>query len=312
MDNIFGGLFESAARARTQKKRPAEAPAPSDAASPPQKKPRSRPSQPAAGARKKPAPKAKQPEVLVHEGEDPEIASEAAQMWEKLMGGKGVPAAAAGAAEAEAEAAGDDAEESGNKLAGGVEVAPPPGDDERKVFVGGITAKRKAIVALFSKFGSVQDVLIPKPKGGQQSSSAFVEFANHLEALKALTMDGQKFNGEVLRVRPVHSKAPKRNREGSTTLYVRNLAFDVTQQALEDLFKDCGKIRRVRIPTFRDSNKPKGCAFVEFTKPESVDKALRKNRTRLNGRQILCEVSLPKPGHEAPSKARDTSAAPAN
>lgn len=46
-------------------------------------------------------------------------------------------------------------------------------------------------------------------------------------------------------------------------LFIKNLPFDVTKHALEQIFGQHGKLKEVRLVTFR-SGKPKGLAFVEY------------------------------------------------
>jgi RNA recognition motif-containing protein len=58
------------------------------------------------------------------------------------------------------------------------------------------------------------------------------------------------------------------------TVYVRNLPFKMTEEELHDLFKRFGKIKEVKIATEHGSERPLGYGFVEFTNPESAEKAV--------------------------------------
>ncbi len=49
------------------------------------------------------------------------------------------------------------------------------------------------------------------------------------------------------------------------SLYVGNLSYDVTQEDLEAVFKEYGKVSRVSIPTDRETGRPRGFAFVDMT-----------------------------------------------
>lgn len=53
--------------------------------------------------------------------------------------------------------------------------------------------------------------------------------------------------------------------EGSK-LYVGNLKYSVTNEQLEDLFKECGEVKNVNIIT------NKGFGFVEMGTPEEAEK----------------------------------------
>ena len=50
-------------------------------------------------------------------------------------------------------------------------------------------------------------------------------------------------------------------------LYVGNLPFSVTEDSLQQLFSQSGKVESATIITDRDTGRSKGFGFVEMTKP---------------------------------------------
>ncbi len=48
------------------------------------------------------------------------------------------------------------------------------------------------------------------------------------------------------------------------SIYVGNLSYDVTQDALTEIFGEYGTVKRVQIPTDRDTGRVRGFAFVEM------------------------------------------------
>ena len=48
------------------------------------------------------------------------------------------------------------------------------------------------------------------------------------------------------------------------SIYIGNLSYEVTQADLEEVFKEYGAVKRVNIPTDRESGRPRGFAFVEM------------------------------------------------
>ncbi|MFQ5352766.1 MAG: RNA recognition motif domain-containing protein, partial [Candidatus Binatia bacterium] len=65
------------------------------------------------------------------------------------------------------------------------------------------------------------------------------------------------------------------------------IAFSTTQSELTDLFGELGEIREVFIPTDRDSGRPRGFAFVEFTDETAAKAAVEKlNGFDLGGRNL--------------------------
>jgi len=64
------------------------------------------------------------------------------------------------------------------------------------------------------------------------------------------------------------------------TVYVCHLPFKITEEELHDLFAPFGKIKEVTIPTEHGSDRALGYGFVEFTNPESAEKAVAAMNTK--------------------------------
>lgn len=48
------------------------------------------------------------------------------------------------------------------------------------------------------------------------------------------------------------------------SIYVGNLSFEVTQDDLTGVFAEYGAVKRVQLPTDRESGRPRGFGFVEM------------------------------------------------
>lgn len=48
------------------------------------------------------------------------------------------------------------------------------------------------------------------------------------------------------------------------SIYVGNLSYDVTQEDLTQVFAEYGTVKRVTVPTDRETGRPRGFAFVEM------------------------------------------------
>lgn len=57
-------------------------------------------------------------------------------------------------------------------------------------------------------------------------------------------------------------------------LYVGNLPFDTSEDALRELFGQAGNILSITIPMDRMSNRPRGFAFVEMETADEASKAI--------------------------------------
>jgi RNA recognition motif-containing protein len=65
-------------------------------------------------------------------------------------------------------------------------------------------------------------------------------------------------------------------------LYVGNLAWTVTDQDLQDVFAETGKVDSSQVIMDRATNRSRGFGFVEMATDEAADAAIKK----LNGRDI--------------------------
>ncbi len=78
-------------------------------------------------------------------------------------------------------------------------------------------------------------------------------------------------------------------------LYVGNLNFNTTEDALRSLFQTYGSVERVSIITDRETGRSRGFAFVEMTDAEEADRAITAlNGTRLGGRILNVNEARPK------------------
>ena len=77
-------------------------------------------------------------------------------------------------------------------------------------------------------------------------------------------------------------------------LYVGNLPFSVTEQALQSAFSQHGTVEVVNLITDRDSGQSKGFGFVEMRTDAEANAAISKlNGTELEGRPIKVNEAKP-------------------
>jgi RNA recognition motif-containing protein len=70
-------------------------------------------------------------------------------------------------------------------------------------------------------------------------------------------------------------------------LFVGNLPYSATEAALRDLFSGVGPLSYIYLPTDRDSGKPRGFAFVEFSERSHAEEAIRRfNNQMFMGRPL--------------------------
>ncbi len=58
------------------------------------------------------------------------------------------------------------------------------------------------------------------------------------------------------------------------SIYVGNLSYEVKEEDLNAVFADYGTVKRVHIPSDRETGRPRGFAFVEMESEADEDKAI--------------------------------------
>jgi RNA recognition motif-containing protein len=70
-------------------------------------------------------------------------------------------------------------------------------------------------------------------------------------------------------------------------LYVGNLAFDTTEDAIRQAFAEFGEVTEVKLMLDRETGRSRGFSFVTMGNPESAQKALTQmSGTMLDGRAL--------------------------
>jgi RNA recognition motif-containing protein len=70
-------------------------------------------------------------------------------------------------------------------------------------------------------------------------------------------------------------------------LFVGNLAYDATEAELREHFAAVGPISYISLPMDRETGKPRGFAFVEFSEQADAEEAIRRlNNQEFKGRRL--------------------------
>merc|ERR1712173_455902 len=84
-------------------------------------------------------------------------------------------------------------------------------------------------------------------------------------------------------------KLPKKT---MCSVFVGNIAWDVSEQELGDWFSQCGTVNSSYIKTDRQSGQTLGFGFVEFNDPNIADDVIKRmDGSFLGGRNIRCNRS---------------------
>jgi cold-inducible RNA-binding protein len=80
-----------------------------------------------------------------------------------------------------------------------------------------------------------------------------------------------------------------------TKLYVGNLSYDTTQEAVRTLFEQAGEVTEVNLITDRDSGRPKGFGFVQMATDAQAQEAIRRfNGFNVDNRALTVNEARPR------------------
>lgn len=161
-------------------------------------------------------------------------------------------------------------------------------DDGLSVFIKGLGCEmtESALRNEMGKYGTVKGVRMPKDrKTGKGKGFAYVDFGEKKAVLKVLKL--KSIMGlEVV----VDKPRPMIRREKLVTVFVKNLPYECSEDAVKDYFGKFGEIHNVRMP--RDDNKRvKGFAFVEVVGRDGYEKILKSTHV-FEDRKLLVSECL--------------------
>jgi len=81
----------------------------------------------------------------------------------------------------------------------------------------------------------------------------------------------------------------------ASSIYVGNLHFSTTEEDLREHFGSFGNIRSIKLPTDRETNRPRGFGFIEFDSDSIANKAIQlTNGEVFMGRPLRVNMAEPK------------------
>ncbi|MGB8647552.1 MAG: RNA-binding protein [Anaerolineae bacterium] len=78
-------------------------------------------------------------------------------------------------------------------------------------------------------------------------------------------------------------------------LFVGNLSYNVSEEDLRELFSQAGELKDVTLVVDRDTRRPKGFGFVEYTNQADAEKAVQMfNDQEMDGRRMNVSIARPR------------------
>ncbi|NXW58720.1 RBM34 protein, partial [Eurystomus gularis] len=176
--------------------------------------------------------------------------------------------------------------------------------NRRTVFVGNlpVNCTVQELRSLFKEYGQIKSIrfrsLVPaedtlskklaaikhKVHPNAKFINAYVVFKEECDAIKALDKNGTEIaSGFHIRV-DIASKSSSHDNKRS--VFLGNLSYDISDDAVREHFSVCGGVVAVRIVRDRKTGLGKGFGYVLFENTDAVHLALKLNETELMGRRI--------------------------
>jgi nucleolin len=197
------------------------------------------------------------------------------------------------------------------KLANG-EAAPadPSAAEVKSIFVGRLSwnVDSEWLAQEFAECGEVVSATVQMDRNtGKSRGFGHVHFATTEAVEAALAMNGKEIDGRPVNIDKSEPQDRSRARESrakafgdetssaSSTLFVGNLSFGVAEDTLWEFFGEYGQVKSVRLPTDRETGRPKGFGYVEFDDVEGAKKAFeRAQNLEIEGRALRLDFSQPR------------------
>lgn len=79
------------------------------------------------------------------------------------------------------------------------------------------------------------------------------------------------------------------------TIFVGNLSYQAAQEDLEEIFAEYGKVKKIVLPTDRETGRPRGFGFVDLETEADEEKAIKSlDGTDCMGRQLRVNKARPR------------------
>ena len=198
-------------------------------------------------------------------------------------------------------------------MADGAAAATDGSEPTKTIFVGQLSwnVDNDWLAQEFAECGEVVDARVQTDRNtGRSRGFAYVTFATEEAVEAALKLNGKEIDARPVKIDKSTSKSPQEKREGrakafgdtasepSATLFVGGLSWDATEDMVWESFSEYGEIKSVRLPTDRESGRPKGFGYVEFSDIETATKAYEGlNGAEIAGRAIRLDYSTPRDGN---------------
>lgn len=171
----------------------------------------------------------------------------------------------------------------------------PSGDeDERKLFVGGLSWETtvKDLREYFSKFGEVVDcTLKTDPNTGRSRGFGFVTFSDVSAVDAVIEQSSHKLHER--QIDPKRAKA-RGKPEPIKKVFVGGLDPSTSEQDIRDYFGQYGKVLELDLPFDKMKGQRRAFCFVTFESEDIVEEVVKKPIQNLGGKEVDVKKATPR------------------
>ena len=169
--------------------------------------------------------------------------------------------------------------------------ADAPGrDDDRKLFVGGLSWETtdKELREHFGNYGEIESINVKTdPNTGRSRGFAFIVF-NSADAIDKVVAAGDHIINNK-KVDPKKAKA----RHGK--IFVGGLSNELSDDDIKNYFSQFGNILEVEMPFDKTKNQRKGFCFITFDSEQVVNELLKTPKQTIKDKEVDVKKATPKP-----------------
>lgn len=176
----------------------------------------------------------------------------------------------------------------------GLEVLDDDTEDDRKLFVGGVSwgTTAKELREYFEKFGKVVNCTLKTDYSTQKSRGfGFVCFASEDSVKKVMDQGNHELNGRKL--------DPKKATPRAKKIFVGKLDQTVTEDEVKEYFSKFGEVEKMEFPFDKNKDSRRAFCFVEFKKMSSFKKCLEETNHKIKDKEVdVKKATLPQGGNQ--------------
>lgn len=183
-----------------------------------------------------------------------------------------------------------DKTENGNENGNHASAEAPGRDDDRKLFVGGLSweTTEKELREHFGQYGDIESINVKTdPQTGRSRGFAFIVYAA-ADAIDKVTAAGEHIINNK-KVDPKKAKA----RHGK--IFVGGLTTEISDEEIKTFFGQFGNIVEVEMPFDKQKNQRKGFCFITFDSEQVVNELLKTPKQTISGKEVDVKKATPKP-----------------